>query len=146
MTSSLPDTFINSVTTTLSNNGYMHDAKIHLSDGSSFKVHKLLLASSSIFFQKLFEKDKVDEYRLGPGVTKLSFQQVLNWIYKQQIKLCDENVPFILKDADYLDCVEVVEQCSKYLLDKLCPDNAIGFLNYAQIYLLSNLIEKFTSF
>ena len=60
------------------------DAVIKLDDGSSFNVHKILLAKDSGFFCKLFTYENENEYRVG-NLTSKSFWNILDWIYKVHI-------------------------------------------------------------
>ena len=76
------------------------------------KPDKKLLAKQSRFFKKLFTyHQKEKEHRLEM-VSSESMRHILDWIYCHKMALTDENVPDILQTAHYLDCPEVVLQCS----------------------------------
>ena len=129
------------VTSKLRQTGHLSDAKIVLSDGSSFDVHKTLLAAGSLFFRRLFILEKSPEYKIH-NVCKESFEQILNWMYKHSIKLNYENIADVLKDAHYLDCPEVIEECSEFMIREMSPLNAIGFEQYCRIYNILDLQKK----
>ena len=57
------------------------DAKVILDDGTVHKIHKLLLARDSLFFNKLFTHEQGKDYHLQM-VAKAEFAQVLDWIYE----------------------------------------------------------------
>ena len=134
------------VTSKMRKSGRLSDAKIILDDGSTFKIHKMLLAMGSSFFEKMFSRETgKTEYKISM-VTFGVMDQILDWMYCHKLALTEENLPEILKTAHYMDCFEVVDQCSKYLLDRLDPENAIGFWNFAVIYQMKELEGKFMSY
>merc|ERR1711981_755230 len=105
------------------------DATLTLHDGSIFHVSKALLAASSLFFEKLFVMQESYDYHIS-NVSPSSLEEILNWIYKQKLCLNTSNVTEIMKDADYLACTEVVEQCYDFLRAKVCVDNVIGIYRF----------------
>ena len=134
------------VTSRLRKGGRHTDAKIILADGTSFPIHKILLALGSSFFEKLFCYHPDDkEYKLGM-VSSETMSHILDWIYGHKMALTDKNVPEILKTAFYLDCFEVVGQCSQYLMDRLDPCNVLGFWQFAVIYQIKELEDKFMGY
>ena len=100
------------VTTKLRKTGDLSDGKIILDDGSEFKIHKILLATGSGYFNKLFSyhKDQKD-FHLKELVSKEAMKQILSWMYSHKLTLNKDNLPDVLKTAHYLDCFEVVDQC-----------------------------------
>ena len=101
------------VTSKMRKSGRLSDAKILLDDGSTFKIHKMLLAMGSSFFEMLFSRETgKTEYKISM-VTFEVMDQILDWMYCHKMALTEENLPEILKTANYLDCFEVVDQCSK---------------------------------
>jgi len=119
------------------------DAQLNLNDGTSIKIHKILLATGSPYFEKLFKiNEGWKEYKIKE-VTSDTMNQILNWMYSHKMELTDENVPDILKTAFYLDCFEVVAQCTEYLMRVLTTENVIRFWNYAKKYQMTDLEEKF---
>merc|ERR1719391_1191639 len=79
-------------------------------------------------------------------VTPETMNQILNWMYCHKMGLTDESVPEILKTAHYLDCSEIVFQCTKYLMRKLTAENILGFWNFAKEYQIKELEDQFMSF
>ena len=51
-----------------------------------------------------------------------------------------------MKTALYLDCFEVVDQCKEFLMKELCFENVLGFWNFAAIYQIQDLEQKFLHF
>lgn len=122
------------------------DARIILADGTSFKIHKTLLEKHSSFFKSLFTFHPDRKEHRMEMVSSDSMRQILDWMYCHKMALTDENIPDILKTAHYLDCPEVVQQCSDYLLQRLDPENVLGFWNYAVINQIKELEDKFMMF
>ena len=130
------------VTSKLRQSGFLSDAKLVLNDGTTFDVHKILLAAGSSFFELLFTLNpNLHEYQIQI-VSRESMDQILNWMYKHTMKLTIENVPQIMKDAHYLDCYEAVAECTKFMMNEIHPDNVIGVWNYSRVYNILNLQEK----
>ena len=82
------------VTTKLRKTGELSDGQIILDDGSAFKIHKILLATGSGYFNKLFSyhKDQKD-FHLKELVSKEAMEQILSWMYSHKLKLHEENLP-----------------------------------------------------
>ena len=116
------------VTTKLRKTGQLSDGQIILDDGTVFKIHKILLATGSGYFNKLFSyhKDK-KEFHLKQLVSKEAMDQILCWMYSHKLTLNEDNLPDVLKTAIYLDCFEVVDQCKDFLMKDLCFENVLGF-------------------
>ena len=128
------------ITTKLRETGELSDGKITLDDGSEFKIHKVLLATGSGYFNMLFSwhPDQKD-FHLKELVSKEAMEQILSWMYSHKLKLHEENLPDVLKTAHYLDCFEVVDQCKAFLMKDLCFDNVLGFWRFAAIYQIQDL-------
>ena len=135
------------VTTRLRETGELSDGKIILDDGSEFKIHKVLLATGSSYFNMLFSwHPHQKDFHLKELVSKEAMEQILSWMYSHTLSLNEENLPDVLKTANYLDCFEVVDQCKDFLMKELCFENLLGFWNFAAIYQILDLEEKFKDF
>ena len=130
------------VTSKLRKTGEFSDATLKLKDGSSFKIHKILLGMGSPFFEKLFAINKDMEEYLIHLVTPDAMNQILNWMYCHKMELTHENVQDVLKTAHYLDCFEVTGQCSNYLMKELTAENVLGLWNFAKEYLIKELVDQ----
>ena len=73
-------------------------------------------------------------------------EQILSWMYSHKLILKEDNLPDVMKTALYLDCFEVVDQCKEFLMKELCFENALGFWNFAAIYQIQDLEQKFLDF
>ena len=135
------------VTTKLRKTGQLSDGQIILDDGSAFKIHKILLATGSGYFNKLFSYHKDQKnFHLKELVSKEAMEQILSWMYSHKLTLKEDNLPDVMKTALYLDCFEVVDQCKEFLMKELCFENVLGFWNFAAIYQIQDLEQKFLDF
>ena len=110
------------VTTRLRETGELSDGKIILDDGSEFKIHKVLLATGSSYFNMLFSwHPHQKDFHLKELVSKEAMEQILSWMYSHRLTLREDNLPDVMKTALYLDCFEVVDQCKQFMMKgKLC--------------------------
>lgn len=129
------------ITSKLRPTNNFNDARIILDDKSVYDVNKIVLAAGSSYFKALFTYNPTHDYHIRI-VSKESLEQILNWMYKHHIKLGYDNIEEVLKDAHYLDCHEVVDECSKFVLKEVTPDNVIGCERYCRNYFLFDLRVK----
>ena len=122
--------------------GDFSNGRIILDDGSTFKIHKILLATGSGYFETLFSWHKDQQDFHLKEVTKDAMDQILSWMYSHRLTLREDNLPDVLKTAHYLDCFEVVEQCKNFLMKELCFENVLGFWTFAAIYQIHDLEEE----
>ena len=94
--------------------GDFSNGRIILDDGSTFKIHKILLATGSGYFETLFSWHKDQQDFHLKEVTKDAMEQILSWMYSHRLTLREDNLPDVLKTAHYLDCFEIVDQCKKF--------------------------------
>ena len=81
------------ITTKLRKTGELSDGQIILDDGSIFKIHKILLATASGYFNKLFSyhHDQKD-FHLKELVSKEAMEQILSWMYSHKLTLKEDNL------------------------------------------------------
>ena len=76
--------FVEEVTSKLYATGEHSDVRIVLDDGSSYNLHKVILAAHSPVLRKMFKRNPGKVYHLGL-VTKRAFEEVLSLLYLQEI-------------------------------------------------------------
>ena len=93
------------ITTKLRKTGELSDGRIILDDGSAFKIHKILLATGSGYFNMLFSwhKDQKD-FHLKELVSKEAMEQILSWIYSHKLTLNEDNLPDVLVQLKVKTC------------------------------------------
>ena len=89
-----------------------------------FKAHRVVLAASSDYFSAMFAagmKESFDELieLKDSSVTPDSLKTILDAVYKSELKVTEENVFEILEAADHLQMMSIIEQCSKFVSEKI---------------------------
>lgn len=102
-------------------NEQLCDAEIVSSDGQSFKVHRLVLASSSDYMNALLAedrfKDSADCPINLPDVPADMVRAILNWMYGCEYKVRNTAMAIcLLEAASWLQCKALIDQVE----DKLC--------------------------
>ena len=59
-------------------------------------------------------------------------EQILEYAYLRSLNLNQENVCQLLKAADYLGILEIVDLCCDFLKANLLPENCIGIMYFAR--------------
>lgn len=95
--------------------GEFSDARIRLTDGTVFHVHKVVLAQHSDYFRALFQSSPNQMEYLVQNVSASAFNHILAWIYKHEMSLNQRNVKTVLRESDYLACLEVVDLCEDFV-------------------------------
>lgn len=123
--------------------GLFSDICILVKD-SEFPCHRFMLARSSEFFEKLFQKDGLETGRVRLEDTfPQVFQIILNFIYTEKKEvltgLTSNTLVKILKNANMWLISEVEECCIELLRKKAENMNAQSLIYlYAEFYLLEN--------
>ncbi len=107
-------------------NGYLCDAIVEANDQTMFKVHKIILAGSSPYFEKLFQwKEGSQEFpRAKVPFEGKSVETVIDWIYQREIDLPDAvDAMNFLRTATYLELPELQETCTKIVIDSVTGEN-----------------------
>lgn len=114
--------------------------------GSEFKVHKNILAASSIVFDKVFSaklSETVTNECKIEDIDPVIFGYLLAFIYCGELpeKLHEENVAReLFKAAHYYQIDELVETCTFVESYSLTVDNALDIYEWALTYDLEKLI------
>lgn len=95
--------------------------------GKIFHAHKVLLATSSRFFDAMFsaelKESTQNEVELqGEDLTAEAFETILNFIYSSVLPLTEDNVLDVLEAADHLQILSVVKKCSLFIGNNLSRD------------------------
>ena len=96
-----------------------HDAIIELLDGSTFPIHKILLAAYSELLKNMFQYDQQDGkiFKItSEHVTKAAMQALIDLVYEGDMKLTIPNCLEILKGADFLISDIMVKKCETFVL------------------------------
>ncbi|KAL6099679.1 klhl10 [Pungitius sinensis] len=122
--------------------GSFCDATIKVKD-VSFKVHRVILATYSPYFLNVFRcsspQDKVfDTTGLSPDMMQL----IIEFAYTGSVSVTEENVRELLLAANHLQVADIVQTCSDFLVEHLCPRSCIGLFQFPKICFSSSLQHK----
>ncbi|XP_043928216.1 kelch-like protein 34 [Protopterus annectens] len=128
--------------------GFLCDVILEV-DGTIFPAHRALLACSSDYFKAMFKdytkESKAKVIRLQE-VTARGLQLVLDFIYTSWLSLSMETIEETLLAATYLQVIEAIRLCGKYLISHLNLGNCCFSANVAYMFYLADTlasIEKF---
>ncbi|VDK43968.1 unnamed protein product [Cylicostephanus goldi] len=120
--------------------------------GHVWHLHKLYLQQCKYFevrFQCLYENlDFEDVLYLNfpdENVTQEGLHAVLGSLYHNQIELDLDNAEGVLSAASVLQLESVLERCGDAMAENLSVDNALRYLNLAEMYGLPQLIPNLDS-
>ena len=123
--------------------GTLCDVKIKVGD-SIFPVHKVVLSSSSNYFQAMFTsglREQTAEVVELHDVDSMSVLLLLDFIYTSEIQIETENVQRLLPASKLLQLDIVTDACCKFLMQQLDPCNALGILMFAENHSCQELVD-----
>uniref|UniRef100_A0A7N6AKN6 BTB domain-containing protein n=1 Tax=Anabas testudineus TaxID=64144 RepID=A0A7N6AKN6_ANATE len=127
--------------------GKFCDAVIKVED-VEFQIHKVILCNCSPYFCALFSRWSAED-RLVFNIAGLSprmMELIIEFAYTGSISVTEDNVQELLLAADLLNVVDVVQICSDFLSEQLCPENCIGIWQFTNICFCSELQRKAYSY
>ncbi|XP_056375570.1 kelch-like protein 10 isoform X2 [Hyla sarda] len=77
-----------------------------------------------------------------PGVSPDTMEMILEYAYTLKVRINMDNVLNLIIAADYLNIVDLVEICSNFLMNQLCPQNSIGIYKFTDYYYCPDLHQK----
>ena len=103
-------------------------------DKVSIPAHKYVLAISSPVFEAMFYGQLAETGRTIhlPDCTKKGLQEMLRYVYSDEIQLSGSNVMEVLYLADKYMMPFVVEKCREYLEKELGPEDVFSVLPLVQ--------------
>ncbi|XP_078088101.1 kelch-like protein 34 [Mustelus asterias] len=111
-----------------------------VAEGTEFRAHRSLLASASDYFRSMF-KEHTRESKAGVvhlhAVSASGLRRVLDFIYSSCLALSPEGLPQTLETAAYLQVLEAVRLCSRYLVSSLSPGCCCQAANLAARFALA---------
>jgi kelch-like protein 2/3 len=107
-----------------------------VADGMEIPAHKLVLASSSVYFYAMFsgfEESRQDRITIQ-GVDYQALQLLVEYVYTSIVEVTEENVQVLLTAANLLQLTDVRDACCDYLQSQLDPSNCLGIREFADIH------------
>lgn len=109
-----------------------------------FKVHRLVLAASSPYFNAMFTNShlesslsRVELNGVEPGAVK----SLIDFAYSSSLTLSEENVQGIMSAANLLQITSVVDACCEFLVAQIDVENCLGIAAFAELLSCSQLYE-----
>ncbi|XP_053571309.1 kelch-like protein 38 [Bombina bombina] len=112
-----------------------------------FYCHRSVLACSSPYFKAMFCNHfrESGEQRVNIiGLDSDSLRQIINYVYTGEILITKEKVLGLIQAASMLQYENLLEVCSKYLLDQLNPQNCLSMIHLSELFNCLNLKQKAT--
>jgi BTB/POZ domain len=94
------------------------------------RAHKLVLASNSSVFEKIFYSDTDSQNEIDvTDINKDIFELILNYIYGRDYVVNDKNAVQVLYAADKYNLKNLSKECLKFVTDTIDTSNALDILN-----------------
>lgn len=134
------DTF--QVWSELKDQNILCDATLCTEDGSTFNIHRVIMCSCSSYFKALFTTkihEKPHTRIKIPGVSASMMNLIIEYAYTGQTNVNENNIIDLLPAVDQFNVLGMLIECCKFLLEKMCPENCIGFKKFAQSFFCYDL-------
>ncbi len=110
-----------------------------------FKVHRLVLAASSPYFNAMFTNmhlesslSRVELNGVEPGALK----SLIDFAYSSCLTISEENVQGLLGAANLLQITSVVEACCDFLVAQIAVENCLGIAAFAEMLSCTQLYQR----
>ena len=117
--------------------------------GREVKAHKIMLAATTPYFSAMFTNSFMETgcstIELH-GVEGDSLEQLINFIYGDNLVVRVDNVHKLLASACLLQITCVKDACINFLMKKLHPENCLTVRNLADTFACSELLNAANSF
>ena len=119
-----------------------------LVEGREFAAHKNVLAASSEYFKAMFCSpiSRSETTIVLEGLTAKAMDLILDFMYKGEIEITEDNLEEILAASRMLLLEVVTQACCKFTQDRINVNNCWGIRNLADKCSLTNLFVKVHTF
>ncbi|XP_060861689.1 kelch-like protein 3 isoform X2 [Metopolophium dirhodum] len=117
--------------------------------GKKIAAHKVILASHSNYFNKMFTGNFKDTQLLevkNVEITPNSLELLLDFLYTSQLTINDSNVQDLLTASDFLLLNDVKKECLNYIEQTIDIDNFMTVKSIYDINKIRDLHELFLSY
>ncbi|XP_019957067.2 kelch-like protein 10 isoform X2 [Paralichthys olivaceus] len=122
--------------------GQFCDAILQVED-VQFPIHRIILCDCGPFFQALFQHQVTTEKvfhitHVSPDIMQI----IIDFAYTDSLAVTKDNVQELIVTADMFNITSIIEACSKFICEHLCPQNCICIWQFTDIYPFSDLRRK----
>ncbi|XP_022602869.1 kelch-like protein 10 [Seriola dumerili] len=123
------------------------DAVIRVED-VEFPIHKIILCNCSTYFRALFTRWSTTDSKVFyiPGLSSEMMKLIIDFAYTSSVCVTEDNAQGLMLAADLLNVMDVVQTCSDFISEQLCPENCIGIWQFTFICISPGLQHKAYSY
>ncbi|KAK2145514.1 hypothetical protein LSH36_677g04047 [Paralvinella palmiformis] len=114
-------------------------------ESARFRCHRLVLAASSLYFERMFSNDmsesRASEITLKV-VTACAVKNLLEYAYTSKLSVTQDTALEVFEAADMLQFPSARMFCQDFLMDEIDEKNCLSFLLYADAFSCESMYEK----
>lgn len=110
-----------------------------------FPVHRLVMGSSSHYFETLLAFDSIEDRESEVIISNIdgsTLNAIIKFCYSGKIQIIDKNIIQIIEAATAMGHVRIVEKCKQYWIDTLATSNCVETFVLADTYSFLDLRQK----
>ena len=110
-----------------------------------FPSHRLVLAASSLYFEKMFTNGMWEEHATEITLNQVSacaLKHLLEFAYTSKLSVNKDTVLEIFEAADMLQFPSARKFCQDFLMEQIEQQNCLSFIVYADAFSCELLFEK----
>ncbi|XP_017777379.1 PREDICTED: kelch-like protein 5 [Nicrophorus vespilloides] len=104
-------------------------------NGPTVSAHKLVLSAASEYFAAMFTgnlRESGESKVVLRDINGDVLHAIVNYCYTGSVDIREDNVETLLSTACLMQLSEVVEACSRFLVNQLHPNNCLGIAVFAE--------------
>lgn len=114
-------------------------------ESTEFRSHKIVLAASSLYFERMFSSDMTEqnasEIELN-GLSAVAIKHLIDFAYSSELYLNTDTVLEIFEAADMLQFMSARNFCQEFLSDQIDISNCLSFILYGHTFSSETLYDK----
>ena len=114
--------------------GYFNDVVIVVDDDVTISANKMILASHSFYFEKMFKTDKEKKRVEIQSVKGKAVKMIIDFFYMNSLRINGNNVLDLLDAAQYLQLRKIQKLCFDFLEMVITPEISLALLKIAGVY------------
>ncbi|GBN39292.1 Kelch-like protein 17 [Araneus ventricosus] len=107
------------------------DRTLQANDGTTFRIHRVVLTQRSGFFRALFDFNMNQETTVIPNIDRKILKCILVYIYMGTIALDEKNVCGMMTASDYLLLDDLLKICESFASENMTSANCLPILTAA---------------